>query len=78
MLAKRLTLTASTLRSRTDAEKGAIRDTLLREVWPLVAAGRIKPVIDRTFPLAEAQAAHARMARGGHIGKIVLAVQATA
>ena len=62
MLMKRLSLLATTLRARTNDEKGAIRDALLREVWPLIDAGRIKPVIDRTFPLAEAQAAHARMA----------------
>jgi NADPH2:quinone reductase len=72
MLVKRLSLMASTLRSRTDAQKGAIRDALLREVWPLVTSGRIKPVIDRVFSLAEAQAAHRAMAEGGHIGKILL------
>ncbi|MDE2182329.1 MAG: NAD(P)H-quinone oxidoreductase [Alphaproteobacteria bacterium] len=73
MLRKRLTLTATTLRSRSNAEKGAIRDALLKEVWPLLAAGRIKPVIDRIFPLAEAQAAHAWMKSGAHVGKILLA-----
>jgi len=72
MLMKRLSLMASTLRARSDAEKGAIRDALLREVWPLVAAGRIKPVIDRVCPLSEAIAAHAWMAEGTHIGKILL------
>jgi NADPH:quinone reductase len=72
MLAKRLSLMASTLRSRTDAEKGAIRDALAAQVWPLVASGRIKPVIDKVFPLAEAMAAHRAMAGGGHIGKILL------
>jgi len=74
LLVKRLALMASTLRSRTEAEKGAIRDAVRREVWPLVAAGRVKPVIDKVFPLGEAQAAHAAMAAGGHIGKILLAV----
>jgi NADPH2:quinone reductase len=72
MMMKRLSFMATTLRARTNAEKGAIRDALLREVWPLVEKGRIKPVVDRTFPLAEAQAAHARMAASGHIGKILL------
>ncbi len=72
MLQKRLTLAATTLRGRSNAEKGAIRDALLDKVWPLIEAGRIKPVIDSTFPLAEAQAAHARMASGTHIGKILL------
>jgi NADPH2:quinone reductase len=72
MLMKRLSLLATTLRGRTPDEKGAIRDTLLREVWPPIAAGKIKPVVDRTFPLAEAQAAHARMKGSEHVGKILL------
>ena len=72
MLAKRLSFAATTLRSRTNSEKGAIRDALLREVWPLIAAGRIKPVIDSRYPLAEAGAAHERMAKNEHIGKILL------
>lgn len=72
MLMKRLSLMATTLRARNLSEKGAIRDAVLREVWPLVESGRIKPVIDRTYPLAEAQAAHARMAGSDHIGKILL------
>lgn len=72
MMMKRLSFMATTLRARSNAEKGAIRDAVQREVWPLIAVGRIKPVIDRLFPLAEAQAAHARMAASGHIGKILL------
>ena len=72
MLMKRLSFMATTLRGRTIAEKTAIRDALAREVWPLIAVGRIKPVIDKVFPLAEAQAAHARMAQSAHIGKILL------
>ena len=72
LLMKRLSLLATTLRARSNEEKGAIRDALLREVWPLIDAGRIKPVVDRTFPLAEAGAAHARMAKSDHIGKILL------
>jgi putative PIG3 family NAD(P)H quinone oxidoreductase len=72
MLQKRLTLAATTLRSRTNTEKSIIRDALLKNVWPLVEAGKIKPVIDRVYPLAEASAAHARMAGGEHIGKILL------
>ena len=72
MLQKRLTFAATTLRGRTNAEKGAIRDALLKNVWPLIAAGKIKPVIDSRFPLAEAQAAHERMAKNQHIGKILL------
>jgi len=73
VLMKRLSLLATTLRSRTNAEKAAIRDAVLREVWPLLEAGTIKPVIDSVFPLAEAQAAHQRMAKSEHIGKILLA-----
>jgi len=72
MLMKRLSLLATTLRARSNDEKGAISDALLREIWPQIAAGRIKPVVDRTFPLAEAGAAHARMAKSDHIGKILL------
>ena len=72
LLMKRLSLLATTLRARTPAEKGAIRDALVRDVWPLIVAGRIKPVVDRTYPLAEAGAAHARMAKSEHIGKILL------
>ncbi|MEI9990013.1 MAG: NAD(P)H-quinone oxidoreductase [Rhizomicrobium sp.] len=72
MLMKRLSLLATTLRARSNDEKGAIRDAVLREVWPLIEAGRIKPVVDRTYPLAEAAAAHKRMAGSEHIGKILL------
>jgi NADPH2:quinone reductase len=72
LLMKRLSLLATTLRARTNEEKGAIRDAVQHEVWPLIESGRIKPVVDRTFPLAEAQAAHARMAKSEHIGKILL------
>ena len=72
MLMKRLSLLATTLRARTNEEKGAIRDALLREVWPLIGAGKIRPVVDSVLPLADAQAAHARMASSAHIGKILL------
>lgn len=72
ILMKRLSLLSTTLRARTADEKGAIRDALLREVWPLIDAGKIKPIIDRKFPLAEAQEAHKRMASSSHIGKILL------
>ena len=68
----RLTMTATTLRGRTDEERGRIRDALVREVWPLIELGRIRPVIDSVFPLAEAEKAHTRMREGGHIGKILL------
>jgi len=73
VLAKRLTLAATTLRVRTPDQKRAIRDALLREVWPRLGT-RIRPVIDRVFPLEQAQAAHEFMAKTGHIGKILLQV----
>ena len=72
MLMKRLSLLATTLRARTPEEKGAIRDALLREVWPLVESGKIKAVVDHTYPLQNAQDAHARMAKSEHIGKLLL------
>ena len=74
IMMKRLTLTGSTLRPRSVAEKAEIARALEETVWPLFAAGRCKPVIFRTFPLAEAAAAHALMEAGNHIGKIVLKV----
>ncbi len=74
VMTKRLTLTGSTLRPQSVEAKAAIAADLAREVWPLLAAGRIAPVMDRTFPLAEAAAAHARMESSAHIGKIVLRV----
>ena len=76
IMVKRLTLTGSTLRARPVAFKTGLRDTLVRTVWPLLAAGRLKPVIDTTFPLAEAAAAHARLDGGEHVGKVVLTVPA--
>ena len=72
MLMKRLSLLATTLRARSNDEKGAIRDALLREVWPLIDAGKVKPVVDRTYPLSDAGEAHKRMAGSEHIGKILL------
>jgi NADPH:quinone reductase len=74
MQARHLTMTASGLRFRSNEEKGRIRDAVLSQVWPLIEKGRIRPVIDSTFPLAEAQKAHARMRESGHIGKILLKV----
>jgi NADPH2:quinone reductase len=72
LLQKRLALLGTTLRNRTVAQKGAIGDVLLGQVWPLVAAGRIKPVVAARLPLAEAQKAHEIMASSSHIGKILL------
>jgi NADPH2:quinone reductase len=74
LMAKRLHHTGSTLRPRTVAEKAAIAQGLEQRVWPLLAMSRIKPVIDSTFPLEQAAAAHARMESSQHIGKIVLTV----
>lgn len=74
VMRKRLTLTGSTLRPRSDAFKALLADEIARIAWPLVADGTIRPVMDQTFALADAGAAHARMEGGDHIGKIVLAV----
>ncbi|WP_414902354.1 NAD(P)H-quinone oxidoreductase [Sphingomonas flavalba] len=74
IMRRRLTLTGSTLRPRSGEFKALVADELRREVWPHVEAGRLKPVIDSTFALAEAGAAHARMESGEHVGKIVLTV----
>jgi len=72
LMLKRLTLTGSTLRSRSVEEKARIAHEVERVVWPWVEAGRVKPLIDSTFSLNEAEAAHARLQAGAHIGKIVL------
>lgn len=72
MLAKRLTHTGSGLRPRSVADKGKMAQALEAKVWPFLNAGKCKPVIDSTFPAAEASKAHARMESSQHIGKIVL------
>ena len=72
IMVKRLTHTGSTLRARSVPDKGAIARGVERDVLPLLADGRVKPVIDSTFPLAQASAAQARMETSVHIGKIVL------
>ncbi|MBA4762746.1 NAD(P)H-quinone oxidoreductase [Sphingomonas sp.] len=72
IMRRRLTLTGSTLRARDTAFKTLVADELSRSVWPFVAEGRLKPVIDRIYPLAEAAEAHRRMESGAHMGKIVL------
>ena len=72
VMARRLTLTGSTLRPRSNQFKALLAQEIERNVWPLVAEGALRPVMDKIFPLAEAAAAHARMEAGGHIGKIVL------
>jgi len=72
LMLKRLTHTGSTLRARSVTDKAAIARALEANVWPLIAGGKVKPVIYRTFPLAQASAAHALMETSAHIGKIVL------
>jgi NADPH:quinone reductase len=72
ILSKRLTVTGSTLRPRSVAEKGQIATALRHEVWPLIEQGRVKPIVYRIFPLNEAAAAHRLMESSEHIGKIVL------
>ncbi|OAN63940.1 NAD(P)H-quinone oxidoreductase [Sphingomonas sp. TDK1] len=74
VMRRRLTLTGSTLRPRSVEFKSLLADELRRHVWPLVAEGKLKPIIDRTYPFAEAPAAHRRMEGGEHVGKIVLTI----
>ena len=78
IMQKRLIHTGSTLRTRSAAEKAAIADALLSKVWPLIEAGRCRPVIDSVFALSDAAKAHARLESAAHIGKIVLTVSASA
>ncbi len=72
VLRQRITITGSTLRSRAVEEKGAIAEAVEKTVWPLVEAGRIRPVVYATFPLTQAAEAHRLMESGSHIGKILL------
>jgi NADPH2:quinone reductase len=74
MMMKRLTITGSTLRPQSDLAKARIAEDLLSKAWPLIEAGKVKPVMDSTFDLADAADAHTRMESSGHIGKIVLTV----
>lgn len=72
VMQKRLRLSGSTLKTRAVEEKARLAKGLRDHIWPLIEAGKINPVIDKVFPMAEAGAAHARMEAGGHIGKILL------
>lgn len=72
LMLKRLTLTGSTLRSRSNEEKARIAREVERVVWPWIEAGKVKPVIDSTFPLEQAELAHQRLQSGQHAGKVVL------
>lgn len=74
VMSRRLTITGSTLRPQSDLAKARIADELRRHVWPMVEAGKLRPVMDQEFALADAAAAHRRMEQGDHIGKIVLRV----
>lgn len=78
LLAKRLTHTGSTLRPRSVADKAAIAADLERQVWPLLSAGKIRPLIERAFPLGQAAEAHTLMEGSTHIGKIMLVTRAYA
>ncbi len=72
LMAKRLTISGSTLRNREDSFKALIAGQLHQQVWPLLANGQIQPVIDSVFPLADAERAHQRLLSGEHFGKIIL------
>jgi putative PIG3 family NAD(P)H quinone oxidoreductase len=74
IMMKRLTVTGSTLRPRTVAQKAVIADELRDQVWPLLEQGSVRPVMDKSFALADAAGAHARMEGSEHIGKIILTV----
>lgn len=75
MMMRRLTITGSTLRPQSDLSKTRIAAEVEAHVWPMVTAGKLAPVIDSEFPLAQAAQAHARMESSGHVGKIVLRVE---
>ena len=74
LMMRRQTITGSTLRPRSVAEKAAIAEGLHDKDWPLIEAGKVRPIVDRSFPLAEAAEAHRLMESSAHIGKIVLTV----
>ena len=74
VMVNRLTVTGSTLRPQSVANKGRMAQGLRDRVWPLLAEGRVRPIIFKTFPLVEAAAAHAELERADHVGKVMLAV----
>ena len=76
LMSKRLVITGSTLRPRSVEEKTRLRDGVEQQVWPLIGAGKIKPIIDSVYPMAEVAEAHRRMESSRHIGKIVLRIGA--
>lgn len=75
LMLKRLVLTGTTLRARPNEDKQRIRDAILADFWPAVLSGSIKPIIDTVYPFDQAEAAHTHMAKGGHVGKILLSRQ---
>ena len=75
VMMRRLTITGSTLRPQSDLAKARIAAEVEAHVWPMIAAGKFRPVMDSEFPLDHAAAAHARMESSGHVGKIVLKVE---
>ncbi len=74
LMQKQAVLTGSTLRPRSADEKARLAIAVERVVWPWIAEGRVKAIVDRTFPLADAAAAHAYLEAGAHVGKVVLEV----
>ncbi len=78
LLAKRAAVLATSLRARPDDEKAAIVRSVREHVWPLVEAGAVRPVVDRTLPMERAADGHRVLEAGGHVGKVVLAVPAQA
>jgi NADPH:quinone reductase len=74
IMQKRATITGSTLRPRSADEKARLAVEIERVVWPWIAAGQVRAIVDRTFPLSEAASAHAYLESGGHVGKVVLVV----
>jgi putative PIG3 family NAD(P)H quinone oxidoreductase len=74
LMMKRLTITGSTLRIRTEAYKEKLAEGVVAHVWPMISQGRFRPLISHTFPLREADAAHAQMEASDHAGKIILQV----
>jgi putative PIG3 family NAD(P)H quinone oxidoreductase len=75
VMTRRLTLTGSTLRPRSIADKAAIAAALRREVWPLIDQRRVRPILHATFPLEQVRDAHLALERGDHVGKIVLTME---
>jgi putative PIG3 family NAD(P)H quinone oxidoreductase len=75
VMVRRLTITGSTLRPQSDLAKARIAAELRQHLWPMIAAGRVRPVMDSEFPLEDAAGAHRRMESSGHIGKIALKVR---